>query len=49
MTGEQRADLERIMARIAGVAPDGILSLQLAGSAEARSFAFKEVAACLSR
>ena len=38
---------ERIMARIAGVAPDGILSLQLAGSAEARSFAFKEVAACL--
>lgn len=38
---------ERIMARIAGVAPDGILTLELAGSCELRSFAFKEVAACL--
>lgn len=38
---------ERIMARIAEVAPDGILTLELAGSRETRSFAFKEVAACL--
>lgn len=38
---------ERIMARIAGVAPDGILTLELADSGGHRSFAFKEVAACL--
>ncbi|MDE6175479.1 MAG: biotin--[acetyl-CoA-carboxylase] ligase [Duncaniella sp.] len=38
---------ERIMARIESVAPDGIITLALRDGDEKRSFAFKEMAACL--